>query len=98
MTPRAADTIDISTVILDLAKWKHGIDVLTADQSFDGWRHAQESDALRHVLMGARERAENLRFVAEPTRTQQLALLWNGLPVARLRQLVGDDFDGDQVA
>jgi len=86
---------NVSAVILDVTGWIHALERLTTDPDFGAWRHEEEAGALLQCLLAARSRAEDMRLLKPDEQASRVRMLLNGLPLARLRQLLGD---GDEAA
>jgi len=87
----APGALDVSAVILDVGRWIAVVRRLAEDPACRTWQNADEADLLLFALLNARARAEDLRFMEEPDRSARLRLLLKALPLARLRQLIGNE-------
>jgi hypothetical protein len=89
---------DIADLLASVARWLNHLRVLAADPDFAGWRHDEEPGALLKLVLDARARLESARFNEPEHRDPVVRLVVNGLPLARLRQLTGDEADGTDAA
>ena len=79
-------------LIPTLERWIRLLFHLKVTETFNGWRNEDEPGLLFAMLKVALERAENLKALPEPFRSERLTLLWNDLPHARLKQILSDRY------